>query len=263
MTDQQTTRKPASLNKALRLGFRASYDSLGYVVGASFAAFVLSALVFTLMAYISRQAGARGVLGLLLIVPGMLVAWLAAVGIFYYARKVIYHEHPTVSDTLQGIKLLAGPAITLFVVDLLISTVVLGDVTFFALAFRAKGGIVLAALAIVSAYVSLMWLMMSLYHLPILVAQLTRESGPRLKVVLSKSFLLAADNPGFTVGLFVAIIAFAILCALPALLGMALLFTGAAAFLLTSALRELFIRYGMVEEEPEIVEDKPWKLPGN
>lgn len=263
MNDQEIVRKPASLNKALRLGFRAAYDSLGYVVGASFAAFVLSALVFTLMAWIARQVSVGGLFELTMAVPGMLVAWLAAVGIFYYARKSIFHEHPTPTDTWEGVKLLAGPAIVLFVIDLLITVVLLGDLTFLALALEMRGGVVLAALAIVSAYVSLMWLMMGLYHLPLLVAQSSMESGPRVKVVLSKSFLLAADNPGFTVGLFVAIIAFAILCALPAALGYALLFTGVAAFLLTSALRQLFIKYGMVEEEPEVVEDKPWKLPGN
>ncbi len=261
MDVQQSIRKPVSLNKALKQGFVAAYDSLGYVVGASFAVFFASALVTTLMALIARTASAPGFLGLLFVVPGLLVAWFGAVGVFFYVRKAIFHEHPTVGETWQGIRILLGPAIALFVVDLLISVVVLGDLAFFALAFKANGGMVLAALAIVSAYVSLMWLMMSLYHLPLLIAQLGIESGPRVKVILSKSFLLTADNPGFTAGLFVVIIALAVLCALPALLGIALIFTGAAAFLLTSALRELFIKYDMVEEEPEIVEDKPWRMP--
>ena len=261
MNDQQNVRKPVSLNKALKLGFVAAYDSLGYVVGASFAVFLASALVFTLMALIARATGIPGLLGLLFTVPGMLMAWLGAVGVFYYVKKTIYHENPTVSDTWHGIKLLAGPAIALFVVDLLISTVVLGDLAFFALAFKTRGGIGPAVLAIISAYVALMWLMMSLYHLPLMVAQLEMESGPRVIVILKKSFLITADNPGFTAGLFVVIIALTILCVLPALLGIALIFIGAAAFLLTSALRELFIKYDMVKEEPEIIEDKPWRMP--
>ena len=256
MTDQETTRRPARLNKALRLGFRAAYDSLGYVVGASFAAFVISALALTLMAWIARRTDAPGLIGLLLALPVMLIAWLSAVGIFYYARKSIYHEHPSIGDTWEGIKRLAAPALALFVIDLLLSVIVLGDLAFFALAFRAKGGIAFAALAVVSAYVSLMWLMMSLYHLPLLT------QGTRVKAVLTKSFLLAADNPGFTAGLFVVIIAFAVLCALPAAIGLVLLFIGAVAFVLTHALRELFIKYGVVEDESEEVDDKPWRLPG-
>jgi hypothetical protein len=260
MTDGETTRKPASLNKALKLGFRGAYDSLGYVVGASFAAFIASAVVFTVMGLIGGRVRGAGPVGLVLIVPGLLAAWLCAVGIFYYVRKVIYHEHPAPADTWEGIRKLAVPAFALFVVDLLVTTLLVGDLAFFGLAFRAKGGVAFAALAIISAYIALMWLLMSLYHLPVMVAQLGMESGPRVKKILYKSFLLTADNPGFTVGLFVVIIAFATLCALPAMLGMALLFPGAAAFLLTYSLRELFIRYGVVEEEPEIVEDKPWKL---
>lgn len=260
MSDPETTRKPASLNKALKLGFRGAYDSLGYVVGASFVAFIGSAVVLTVMALIAGRVKGAGPVGLLLIVPGLLVAWLCAVGIFYYVRKAIYHEHPAPADTLEGIRRLAAPVLALFVVDLLVTTLLIGDLAFFVLAFRAKGGAAFAALGIISAYIALMWLLMSVYHLPLLVAQLEMESGPRLGKILYKSFLLAADNPGFTVGLFVVIIAFATLCALPAMLGMALLFPGVAAFLLTCSLRELFIRYGVVEEEPEIVEDKPWKL---
>jgi len=261
MTDEQTPSKPASLNKALKLGFRAAYDSLGYVVAASFAAFLITAIVLTLMGLLSANVKQLHPAGMLLGLPALLAAWLGAVGIFYYAKKAIYHEAPAPADTLEGIRKLAGPAIALFVVDGLVSALLLGDLVFFLLAFRANGGLAFAALGIISAYIALMWFLMSLYHLPLLVAQLTMDSGPKVLVILRKSFLIAADNPGFTVGLFVAIIAFAVLCALPAMIGIALLFPGAAAFVLTCSLRELFIKYGIVEEEPEIVEDKPWKLP--
>lgn len=260
MTDQQTPRKPASLNKALRLGFRATYDSLGYVVAASFATFLTGAIVLTIMGLLSARVKQLHAGEMFLGLVALPVVWLCAVGIFYYARKVVYHEQPAPADTWEGIRRLAVPALALFVVDLLVTTLLLGDLTFFWLAFRSKGTVVFAALGIISAYIALMWLLMSVYHLPLLIAQLEMESGPRVRVIMRKSFLLAADNPGFTVGLFVAIIAFAILCALPAMVGMAVLFPGAAAFLLTFSLRELFIRYGVVEEEPEIVEDKPWKL---
>lgn len=254
MSENQSPRGRASLGRALKSGFRAAYESLGYVVGASFATLVITAIVPAMMGLISAHAA-----GMLLGLPALPVAWLCAVGVFYYAKKVVYHERPAPADTWEGIRRLLGPAIALFVVDLIISTVLFGDVVFFALAFKAKGGALLAGLTMVCAYLALMWMLMGIYHLPLLVAQLEMESGPGVKVILRKSFLLMADNPGFTVGLFIAIIAFTVLCALSAV-GMALLFTGTAAFLLTCSLRELFVKYGIVEQEPEVIEDKPWRL---
>jgi hypothetical protein len=180
----------------------------------------------------------------------------------YFARKVMYEGHATITDTWEGIGKLFGPAIALFFADLVITAVLFGDAAFFLIAFKSRGGVLLAGLGILFGYLSLVWMMMALYHLPVLVAQLEMESGPRVKVVLRKSLLLAMGNPGFTLGFFVVMIAFTALCALPALLGFAILLPGAAAFLLTSALRELFIKYGVVEEQAEDVEEKPWKLDG-
>lgn len=259
MTDEKISLPPARLGKALGRGFRAAYDSLGYVVAASFGTFLISACLLTLAALAARHM--KNPLAMLLILPAMLAAWLCEVGILYFARKSIYDGHAMLSDTWEGIGRLLRPAIALFFADLAITAVLLGDAVFFLLAFKASGGAGLAALGVFFAYLSLLWMMMGLYHLPVLVAQLEMESGPGVKVVLYKSMLLAMGNPGFTLGFFVVIIAFVALCALPALLGMAILFPGAAGFLLTSALREMFIKYGVVEQEPEDVEDKPWKLP--
>ena len=245
---------------ALCSGFRAAYDSLGYVVGASFVTFAITVAVLALMGLLSVHAKQFRALGVLLGLGTLAAWWLCAVGVTYYAWKTITHQHPTPTDTFEGIRRLLRPAAALFVVDLIISTVLFGDVAFFALAFKARGGAVLAGLTMVCAYLALMWSLMCVWHLPLLAAQLEMESGPSVRVILRKSFLLTADNPGFTVGLFVVIIAFAALCVISAF-GTALVFAGTLAFLLTCSLRELFIKYGIVEEEPEVVEDKPWKLP--
>lgn len=258
MTEEQTTLPPARLGRALAKGFRAAYDSLGYVVCASFVTFVACALLLTLASFVARHT--KSPAALLLILPALLVAWLAEVGMLYFAKKMIYEGHATISDTWEGIGKLLGPAIALFVTDLAITAVLVGDAVFFFSAFASKGGAILAGFGVFFGYLSLLWLMMALYHLPVLVAQLEMESGPKVLVVLRKSLLLALGNFGFTVGFFVVIIGFTAICVLPALLGMAVLLPAAAAFLLTSALRELFIKYGVVEEPPEVAEDKPWKL---
>lgn len=260
MTEEKTNLPPARLGKALAKGFRAAYDSLGYVVGASFATFLVTACLLTLGSVAARHI--KSPFAMLLIVPALFAAWLGEVGILYFARKIVYEGHATISDTWEGIGRLLRPASALFVTDLIITCVLAGDAVFFMLAFKARGGAGLAALAAFSSYIALAWLIVGLYHLPLLIAQLDMESGPRVKVILYKSLLLAAGNPGFTVGFFVVIIAFTALCVLPAFLGMAIVFPGAVAFLLTCVLRELLIKYGVVEQEPEVVEDKPWKVDG-
>ncbi len=258
MNDQEMKRLPASLNRALKQGFRGAYDSLGYVVGASFAVFLASAAVFALMRVVLQVENV--IFGLLFFLPVLFVGWIGAVGIFYYVKKAIFHENPSPSDTLTGIRHLFWPATALFVVDAIVTATLIGNIIFFALAFRANGGVLIAALGIVSAYIGLMWLLMSMYHLPVMMLQSEMESEPTLRKIIYKSFLLAADNPAFTVGLFVVIIAFTLLCSLPAMLGVALLLPGTVAFLLIYSLRELYIKYGVIEPEPEVIEDKPWTL---
>jgi len=262
MNDEQQIVRPASLGRALKRGFRGAYDSLGYVIFTTFAAFLCTTAVFSGAVLIVRaMKHAPGMGAFVLFLPAVLVGYLCAVGVFYYAGKAAKHEHPVLADTLKGIRALLGSALKLFAVDLGVSIILLGDLVFFLSLFGSRGGTVPAGLAVLSGYLALMWFMMCMYHLPLLIAQVDMESGPRAMVVIKKAFLLMAGNPGFTVGLFVVIIAFAVLCAIPALIGMAILFLGFAAFILTSALQELFIKYGVVEDEPDIIEEKPWSLP--
>lgn len=259
MEEQFPQPKSISLARALRKGFRAAYDHLGYVVFVTFASFLITAVLFTCAAVVGR--GISFVLSLLLLSPPVLLgAYLCAVGVFFFAEKSVSAEHPVLADTWKGISTLLAPALKLFIVDLVITVVLLGDTLFFLSMIKASGGALFTVLGILFGYLTFVWLMMMLYHLPLLAAQLKMESGPGPFVILRKSFLLTADNPGFTLGLFLAIIAFAVLCALPGLLGLVTFYLGAAAFILTSALRELFIKYGIVEEERDVTEDN-WSLP--
>jgi len=244
----------ASLMRALRKGFRAAYDNLGYVVFVTFVAFaVTAALGGGAVKVVSVTKPGMG--GIVLFLPGAFAAWLSAVGAFYYANKSVYHEHPSLADTWTGIRTLFVPALGLFALDLAVTTLLVGDTMFF---LAAKASPIFPVLGVGCGYLALVWSMMAMYHLPLLVAQLKMESGPRPFVVVRKSFLLMMGNPGFTVGLFVAIIALAVICAVPALIGTAVFYLGAAAYIVTHALRELFVRYGVVEEEPDVIEDKGW-----
>ncbi len=255
MADSTTVRTRASLTKALRRGFAAAYDHLGYVVLVSFTGFAVTAIVL--------GAGMKlalilelGALKFALCIPAALAAWLVAVGAFYYAKKSVYHEHPSLVETLSGIRILLRPALALFLVNLTVILILIIDVAAYLLVARTSA--VYGILSVVCAYLALFWFLAAIYHLPLLASQLDMPSGPRPLVVLKKSFLLLGDNPGFTAGLVVVIIALAVICALPGFVGMALFYLGTAAFVVTHAVRELFIKYGIVESEPEVVEDKGW-----
>lgn len=250
MDNGNDTLPRARLGRALRKGFIETYDHLGYVVLVSFITFILTAIVGSLMALVGRSSELI-VVRMLLMVPAALVAFLCAVGVYYYAGMFVYRERPVLSDTLAGIRLLVNPALKLFAVDIVISAVLAVDFAFFFSIFTAGRNPIAGAVVIVVGYIVIFWMMMAIYHVPLLIAQQVLESGTSIKAVFRKSFLLTMGNLGFTVGLFLVIIALAVLCAVPILIGMAFLFLGTSAFLITHALRELFVRYGIVEEEPE------------
>ena len=259
MNDEQISPRSISLMRALSKGLRDAYDHMGYVVFTTFLSFLITSLLFSVAVLVQRKTS--GPLWILLAILGAFAAWLCAVGVFYYVNKAVFHQHPVFSDTWLGIKALFRPAALLFVVDFIITLVLLGDVAFFLGLMSSKGSIFII-IGVLCGYLTLIWLMMAMYHLPLLIAQLSMESGPRPFVILRKSYLIMMDNPTFTVGLFLAIIAIAVLCVLPMLIGMTILFLGVAAFLLTHALRELFIKYEIVEEEPDIAQkEEPWSLP--
>lgn len=244
----------ASLRRALAKGFQESYDRLGYVVIATLLWFTAVALTYGAVSLVVTLLPLMpDALKLVALVPVVLVAYFGAVGVFYYANRVVFRHDPSPLEALAGIRLLFRPGLKLLLVDGIITAVLVADSLFFF--FRIEQGMGYLALAVLSSYVTLMWLVVGMYHLPLMVAQLEMESGPRVAVVLKKSLLLAADNPGFTLGLFAVIIAITIAAVLPAMLGMAVFFLGVIAFVLTHAIRELFTKYGLVEPDPENVDD--------
>lgn len=260
MSNEQTTRPPAKLGRALKNGFVGIYDHLAYVVLATIAWFMISSTIYAAMAYLARlPKGVPSIMRFVILTPAVLVAYVCAVGVFYYAYKAASHDHPVVADTLVGIKKLFVPAVKLFVIDGAITCLLVLDCAFF-VSMISKGGVYLV-MAVVSAYMLLLWGVLSLYHLPLLVAQVGLESGPKPGVIFKKSFLLALDNPSFTLGLFAVIIAVTVLCVVPKLVGVAVVYLGVVSFILVHALRELFAKYGIVEIESEPAEDDHWTLP--
>ncbi len=257
MSNEEATNRKVSLARALKNGFLSAYDHLGYVVFASLICSAVSLAVYSLMVIVAGSL--QGASRLIILAPVLLVAYIWAGGVFYYANMAVFEKRPAVIDTLRGARKLVVPAIELFLMDGFITAVLLMSAMFFVA--RMGMGSPYLATALLSMYLLLIWLILTIYHLPLLAAQLDMESGPKPLVIMRKSFLLTIDNIGFTVGLFVVIIAIVLLCALPGFIGTLAIFLGVISFVLTHALKELFKKYGIVETEAEPVKDDQWRLP--
>ena len=244
--NQQLPLEPAKLGQALKRGVGDIYDRLGLVIFAGFLWFVAVLVPISIGAELSRHASH------VFLFVGVLAAFLLSVplmaGVFEMARRVVMREEPSIADLKAGFTQFLGPAMKLALTDLVVTVVILVDVAFFFGRMGPKGGLhspLLVVIGVFLVYILLAWLTMMLYHFPILIWQKSSTTA-----VLKRGFLLTVDNPTFTIGLLFAIILLTILCVVT-VIGMAVLFMGAAAILTTNALRELFIKYKMIEEPPE------------
>ncbi len=255
--------RPAYLKRALGKGFRAAYDNLGFVVLASVCWFVLLALCLTV------YAGLLHILGFLprfiqvgFLLPLLFVPWMGAIGIFHYAQSTVFREEPNPLEALTSIRQYLVPGLRLFVFDLVISLLLIGDAAIMLWVALNKGSLPMASVAFLFVYLTLIWLMSAQLHLPMMVFQARSGNQPNVLLIARESLKIAMQNPVFTLGFLAVIIVFAVVCAAAAGAGSIMLFLGASAFLLSEAFRELLISYGLAEDDPDNkVEDKPWSLP--
>jgi len=254
--------KRARLLHAFKTGFSAAYDSIGFVIAVSLVCFVVVMLI-SLAAVSIVQANDRLFAAAVSVgvVLSSVCVWMVLLGAVFYATAKARHGSADIGEAVGAMRGYAAIALRLYFVNLLVWIVLLGDLVFFLRLASTGGNLLYAIIGVVFGYMGLLWAMMTMYHLPLVAAYERPASEIRVWAVVRDSFVLLGGSPGFTAWVFLAIIALACLCALPALVGTALVFPGTAAFLAVFALHELFIRFGIVKEEDGTVEDKPWKLP--
>lgn len=251
----------ASLARALGKGIVDVYDRLGLVVAASFIWSVAVLIPVTVGLELQRRIPMRP--------PWLSIAGAAAAaliggpilaGTFRMAYKAVYRDDPSLLDLFSGFRELLRSSLALVGVSAAAAAILAADSAFF---FGIIGPLgrnwVFFAVGAACLYALLAWLMTAMYHLPALAAQRPMGQREGALAAIRKSLLLAAHNPGFTIGLFVVILGFTVLCT-ASVIGLPLLFAGTVSMVLTRALRELFLRYGIVEEPPEVVEDKGWRI---
>jgi hypothetical protein len=180
----------ASALRALKRGLQGAWDHLGFVLAVSLTISVSCVGLAAIGVYLARY-WLSGVAVALSFLPALLFAWLGLVGVSHFAWMSVTGRHPQLAETFVGVGRLFWPAITLFVIDLATSVVLMGDAVFF---LFVKGNILLQTIGILVCYLGVVWLMMAMYHLPLLAAQLDMDSGPRPTVIIRKSYLLMADK---------------------------------------------------------------------
>lgn len=261
MDKEQPEFLTARLGKAIKKGFSDAYDRFGLVIAASLIWVAFAAVPLSIGWEIQRRLPASGIsFALAGIIAAMIISAPALAGIFRMAYKTAYHDDPGLGDIYSGARELLLPAIGLAVINVFAVVLLLIDAMFFMGLFGPlRGNWFYFGIGVFFLYLLAAWLVTAVYHLPALAAQ--RPLGQRTGAIaaVKKSLILAAHNPGFTIGLFIVILGFGILCAV-SVFGMLILFAGTVSMVLTHAVRELYIRYRVVEDTPEVVEDKGWNV---
>ena len=248
--------KPISLGQVLKRGFSDAWDRLGLVVASSLV-WSLSVIVPISIFSLARN--------IYMFVAGLVVAWIIStpilIGIFRMAQKVVYRDDPSFGDVMGGFRVLRWSAYAMSAINIgTIAILSMDAVYFLGVTGQTKlPKLLTLGIGVLSVYVLVGWMLAMLYQSPALVAQKPFGQRPGAIQAIKKSWLLAIGNPVFTIGLFVVILGFSVLSAL-SVIGMLILYAGVVSIILTRALRELFVRYGVVEESSEENVDSGWHI---
>jgi hypothetical protein len=164
------------------------------------------------------------------------------------AHRIAYFLDPGPDAFRDFARTFLWPALKLGTVQLVLTVVMLADAAF----FLSRSSLMLKMAGMLMAYLLLLWLMMQLWQWPFLMT----EEGGVWKAV-RKSALLLLDNPFFTLGAFSVTMTAGALLLLSGI-GAVIALGGLGACFIVRAHRELLMKYGVVEDEPEIVEDTGW-----
>jgi hypothetical protein len=164
-------------------------------------------------------------------------------GAHYMARKMVTNDEPSASDLFRGAKEFLFPSWALGAVQVVFTFVVFAGMWF----YFTRGTLPLKLVGLVILYVLIFWALSTIYHFPILI-----EQRPGALKTIKRGFLLLMGSPGFTVSIFLVIILLAFI-GIASTIGLPLLFFGIISIIQIRALRVQFMKYGLIESEPEPV----------
>lgn len=245
----------AKLLPALRSSLRATWDRLGLVAALSLSWTILALLSLGVPGRLLPAATPIALRAAALTTLWCLVTAPALAGVFRVAHLVLANDEVGYGDAWVGALRMLPAAAALAAIHL----VVIGGIALNIRFYWALGGAAQIA-AMLCAYVFLFWLMMSVYHLPLLAAQEMglfdtpeRRVKRGVRAVIRRAFYLTIGDPIFTAGVLCAAAALTLALAVTAVLA-PLLWAGSLALLLTAATRELLMKYEVLPrpatEEP-------------
>ena len=226
------------LLKVLKKWLADSYEHLGLVLMCSFAWFGITlggvALITSLRSHPALVIGLLAGFWVIVVAP-------ATSAVFFLAKKMVTRDEPSLLDLVLGFRQFLTPSWMLGLAQVFLTLMIAVNAWF----YLTHGGIALRILGVLAMYVLIIWMMSAIYHFPVLIEQ---RAGTFK--IMKRGFLLALDNPGFTAGVFLAIILLTCFSA-ATLLGLPLLYMGMLSILETRALRAVFVRYELLQPEKE------------
>ena len=168
------------------------YDELYRIIGMNLMWFAVSAVMFVVINGIIAviwgesivASFAIGVTGLILVIgPNP-----AAAGLHYFTRHIVKDEILHFSFFWEGLRMFWRKATYIFLISLGVAGILLVNIGFYF--DRGQDNVIFTGVAVFIGWVTVVWLIMQPYMLPMLIEQ----EDKRILIVLRNSLLLALDN---------------------------------------------------------------------
>ena len=184
------------------------YDELYRIIGMNLMWFAVSAVMFVVINGIIAviwgesivASFAIGVTGLILVIgPNP-----AAAGLHYFTRHIVKDEILHFSFFWEGLRMFWRKATYIFLISLGVAGILLVNIGFYF--DRGQDNVIFTGVAVFIGWVTVVWLIMQPYMLPMLIEQ----EDKRILIVLRNSLLLALDNIILSVFALFAFVLFAL-----------------------------------------------------
>lgn len=184
------------------------YDELYRIIGMNLMWFAVSAVMFVVINVIIAviwgesiiASFAIGVTGLILVIgPNP-----AAAGLHYFTRHMVKDEILHFSFFWEGLRMFWRKATYIFLISLGVAGILLVNMGFYF--DRGQENVIFTGVAVFIGWVTVVWLMMQPYMLPMLIEQ----EDKRILIVLRNSLLLALDNIILSIFALFAFVLFAL-----------------------------------------------------
>ena len=184
------------------------YDELYRIIGMNLMWFAVSAVMFVVINGIIAviwgesivASFAIGVTGLILVIgPNP-----AAAGLHYFTRHIVKDEILHFSFFWEGLRMFWRKATYIFLISLGVAGILLVNMGFYF--DRGQDNVIFTGVAVFIGWVTVVWLIMQPYMLPMLIEQ----EDKRILIVLRNSLLLALDNIILSIFALFAFVLFAL-----------------------------------------------------